>query len=42
LAIEEVPIDVVMRKVKWILKLFRIRAIEEYLNLHNKNKNIYV
>jgi len=39
--IEKETLHVIIRKVKGLLKLFRIRAIEEYLNLHNKNK-IYI
>jgi len=37
-AIAEVPLDIVMRRLKKLLKLFRIRPLDEYLNLYNKNK----
>ena len=37
-AVTEVPLDIVLGRLKLMLNLFRIRAIEWYLKLHNKAK----
>jgi len=37
-AIEEMTLDIVLSKLKLILKLLRMYALEENLNLHNKVK----
>jgi hypothetical protein len=41
-AVTEVSLDIVLRRLKLIHKLFLIHAVEEYLYLHNKTKNVLV
>jgi len=37
-AVTEVSLDIVLSKMKYVRKLFRILALEDYLNLHNTTK----
>jgi hypothetical protein len=41
-AVTEVSLDMVLRRLILIYKLFLIHAVEEYLYLYNKTKNVLV
>jgi hypothetical protein len=38
MAVEEFSLDIVLRRLKLILKFFLIGGLEEYVNLHNKTQ----